>query len=296
MREYAKLAPPFWIGATGKQLRGDPDAQVMALYLISSPHSNMLGLYYLPMTYLCHETGLTAEGASKALRRCIEVGFCDYDPETEMVWVIEAARFQIAERLSPNDKQTKGIANELSKLPKARLAAAFAEKYREAFHLPEALLLSLKPLQKAKGHQSPIEAPSKPLRSQEQEQEQEQEQNPSCAVAPHGRVGKDEPGGFVECWSAYPRRGGGNSRAEALKAYRARIKAGVLPADLLAGVQRYAAFVRATGKEGSAFVKQAATFLGPGEHWREAWELPAGSAPSPADGDWRANPIFAGAI
>lgn len=119
---------------------------------------------------------------------------------------------------------------------------------------------------------------------------------PSCAVAPHGRVSKDEPEGFAECWSAYPKREGGNSRTEALKAYRARIRAGVLPADLLDGVQRYATFIRATGKEGSAYVRQAATFFGPGEHWREPWELPAGSAPPPADGDWRANPIFAGAI
>ncbi|MBI5922427.1 MAG: hypothetical protein HY847_12405 [Betaproteobacteria bacterium] len=172
MREYAKMFPQFWIGETGKKLHGDPEAQVLACYLISNPHANMIGLFYLPMIYLCHETGLTQEGASKALQRVCELGFCEYDEETETVWLVEAARFQIADRLRPNDKQTKGIANELSKFSKTRLAAAFAEKYKEAFHLPDDLVraLSSKPLARTS------EASFKTLRSQEQEQEQEQAQ------------------------------------------------------------------------------------------------------------------------
>jgi len=40
MRDYAKVSPRFWIGNTGKQLRSDPDAQVVALYLMSNPHAN----------------------------------------------------------------------------------------------------------------------------------------------------------------------------------------------------------------------------------------------------------------
>lgn len=84
---------------------------------------------------------------------------------------------------------------------------------------------------------------------------------------------KSETPGFQECWEAYPKRAGGNSRKEAEKVYRARLKSGVLPADLLAGVQRYAAFIRATGKEGTAYVKQASTFFGSGEHWLESWAV-----------------------
>lgn len=85
----------------------------------------------------------------------------------------------------------------------------------------------------------------------------------------------DDPAGFAACWSAYPKRAGGNSRAQALKAYRARLASGASPADLLAGTQRYAAFVRQTGKEGSEYVKQAATFYGPGEHYLESWDAPS---------------------
>jgi hypothetical protein len=179
MRDYAKASPQFWIGNTGKKLRGDPEAQVLAFYLISSPHANMLGLYYLPMAYLCHETGLTQEGACKALLRVRELGFCEYDEENEMIWVIEAARFQIADRLSPNDKQAIGVANELGKLPRTKLAARFAEKYRDAFHLSDEVIESIS----RKVLASPIEAPCKPLRSQEQEQEQVQVQEKVDATA-----------------------------------------------------------------------------------------------------------------
>lgn len=114
---------------------------------------------------------------------------------------------------------------------------------------------------------------------------------PSCAIASHGDVGKDDPEGFSECWEAYPKRSGGNSRKEAEKAYRARLKTGVDPADMLAGVQRYATYIRGTEREGTAYVKQAATFFGTGEHWKEAYDLPGGF---PGSDDWRNSPAFRG--
>ena len=73
MRDYAKVSPQFWIGTTGKAIRASgSDAQIVALYLLTSPHATMLGLYYLPMLYIAHETGRGIEGASEGLRRAFE--------------------------------------------------------------------------------------------------------------------------------------------------------------------------------------------------------------------------------
>ncbi|ENU2556439.1 hypothetical protein ACE4O8_005059, partial [Escherichia coli] len=73
MRDYAKVSPRFWLGETGRELRkAGAEAQVVAFYLMTSPHANMLGLYYLPVLYLAHETGLGLEGASKGLKRAVE--------------------------------------------------------------------------------------------------------------------------------------------------------------------------------------------------------------------------------
>lgn len=167
MRDYAKVGPKFWIGKTGRELRKKgTEAVLVAAYLMTAPTANMLGLYYLSIGTIGHETGLGFEGASKGLRWAIEVGFCDYDEEAEVVWVFEMAAYQIAPYLKREDKRCIGIQTEFDNQPESKHLRGFYEKYRGAFHLRF-------------GDETarPIEGPSKALRSQEQEQEQEQEQD-----------------------------------------------------------------------------------------------------------------------
>lgn len=186
MRDYAKVAPQFWTGATGKALKAaGPEAVIVAMYLMTSPHANMIGIYYLPTLYLAHETGL-GEGASKGLQGCIEAGFCTYEEASEYVFVHSMARFQIAESLKPEDKRCKGVENELAKVPSALLRKAFSGIYAGAFNIKI---------------EDESEAPSKPLGSQEQEQEQEQEQKKE--IRPRSPTGSRLPADWElpEDWS-----------------------------------------------------------------------------------------------
>lgn len=80
---------------------------------------------------------------------------------------------------------------------------------------------------------------------------------------------------FETAWQAYPKRAGGNSKSAAFKAWKARLKDGVKPEDMLAGVKRYAAYARATGSVGTQYVKQAASFFGPDRHFEESWQAPS---------------------
>lgn len=172
MREYAKFAPTFWTRGSGKLLRGYPEAQVVATYLFSAPGSNMIGLYYLPMPTLAHETGLSSEGASKGLRRVIEAGIAHYDDDAELVWMPEAARIQMGQTLQRKDKRSKGVLRELTPFGKHAFVGAFLHRYGDAYHI-EIGGVDVRPL----------EGPSKVLRSQEQEQEQEIDQKSnSCEV------------------------------------------------------------------------------------------------------------------
>lgn len=185
MRDYGKVAPQFWTGQTGKALKAaGPEAVIVALYLMTSPHANMIGLYYMPKLYLAHETGLGEEGACKGLERAIEAGFCSYDEASEHVFVHAMARFQIADSLKADDKRCKGIENELAKAPKGALELAFRRIYAAAFNL--------KGIAKSA---SPLEGASKPLGSQEQEQEQEQDQEIPPGVPPADPVAPDKPKG-----------------------------------------------------------------------------------------------------
>ncbi|HBW1580698.1 helix-turn-helix domain-containing protein [Klebsiella quasipneumoniae] len=82
---------------------------------------------------------------------------------------------------------------------------------------------------------------------------------------------------FETAWQAYPKRAGGNSKAAAFKAWKTRLKEGVKPEVMLAGVKRYAAYARATGSVGTQYVKQAASFFGPDRHFEESWQAPSAS-------------------
>ena len=95
------------------------------------------------------------------------------------------------------------------------------------------------------------------------------------APAPARSAKQDYSPEFETAWQAYPKRAGGNSKAAAYKAWKARLKDGVKPEDMLAGVKRYAAYVKVTGNAGTQFVKQAATFFGPDRHFEEAWQNPS---------------------
>jgi hypothetical protein len=171
MREYAKLEPRFWIGDTGQKLRAaGRDAQLLALYLVTCPFSNMIGLYYLPMALICAETGMDTEGASKALRRVMDAGFANYDDASQTVFVPEMAKFQIGDRLDPKDNRVKAVAKEVAQYHKSIFFQQFMERYGSAFAISAVVDDMLR-------SKAPSQAPSKPLRSQEQEQEQEKEKD-----------------------------------------------------------------------------------------------------------------------
>lgn len=76
---------------------------------------------------------------------------------------------------------------------------------------------------------------------------------------------------FETAWGLFPKREGGNPKRAAWKAWQARTTSGANPSEMIAGTRRYAAHIRATGKEGTPYVLQARTFFGPDEHYREPW-------------------------
>lgn len=83
---------------------------------------------------------------------------------------------------------------------------------------------------------------------------------------------------FIDFKIAYPKRGGDQGWRKAVRAANARIAEGHSWTEMVAGAARYAEYVRFTGSEGTEYVKQAATFLGPDKHFLEPWTPPATKA------------------
>ena len=194
MRKYSSITPKFWIGKTGRKLRGDISAKLVAAYLLSCPNNDMTGVFYCPLCQISAETGLPLEtpsvplpspfqGPLKGIREALETlqreDFAIYDYESEYVFVKKMALFQIAQELKPTDKRVTGIKTAIESMPE-NFKYLFIKEYNECFNLgfkdipaPDFKEFSSQTQDENKTSASPIEAPSKALRSQEQEQEQE---------------------------------------------------------------------------------------------------------------------------
>jgi hypothetical protein len=263
VREYAKVSPLFWTRGSGKRLRGDADAQVLALYLVTSPAANMIGVYYVPLVSICHETGLTEKRASLALAHLEAARFAFYDHDAELVWVPNMASYQIGDTMKSGDKRRGAVLAELDKLGDHPFVLRFAERYGLAYCLGGEWTQSRKvgapvlepetgqsgktdvanmPHRRgiegaSKGHPDQTSTAGRGIRDPREEQEQEKEQEQETSRLRQGPV--------EEVWSAYvetlaryrPKRRPGGLTEKDRKAIKARLKEGFPLDDLKAAVR-----------------------------------------------------------
>lgn len=85
--------------------------------------------------------------------------------------------------------------------------------------------------------------------------------------------------GFEEAWQEYPARAGSNSKADALREWRARRLGGNTVLEMVQGVRRYRAYCEALGKMGTQFVMQGSRFFGDGLQFLEPWTPTQQNAP-----------------
>ena len=64
-----------------------PNAKLVWLYLRTSPHSHLSGLYALPVSYIAHETGLELDEIKDVMADLKGAKLADYDSRNELVWV-----------------------------------------------------------------------------------------------------------------------------------------------------------------------------------------------------------------
>jgi hypothetical protein len=199
MRDYGKVSPSFWTGETGRMLRGDANSQIVALYLMTSSHSNMIGVFHCPLIYISHDVGIPLEGASKALQRLSEVGFCEYDSPSEVVFVLRMASFQIGDSLKADDNRVKGLRKEVEKIAQPHFRERFLDIYGDAFSISD-----------MKGLQRGSKGPTKP-----------RARTGARAVAVAGTrntsAGADTK--FEEFWALYPNK---TARKVCLTKWKAR--------------------------------------------------------------------------
>lgn len=126
---YYRVAPKVWRHAK-KAGWGDRET-LLALYLLTCPHRNMAGLYYLPREYMQADLGWDAALVSDTLAALEDDDFLAYDYEAGVVLILNARAYDAPD----NPNQVKAAMRQLEELPATPLLAALAGSALE--HCPE---------------------------------------------------------------------------------------------------------------------------------------------------------------
>lgn len=101
---------------------------------MTSPASNLIGLYYETVPAICHALDFTPEMFRSAMSEVERSGFAFYDEADELVWVPNATDRQVGEAMGAGDKRRGPVLAELKQLPKGhRFVSEWFARYGEPF-------------------------------------------------------------------------------------------------------------------------------------------------------------------
>lgn len=157
MRDYGKVHTSFWSSATTRAM--SDTARTLALYLITSPHSTIAGVFRLPDGYVCEDLQWSPERVAKGFSELLAKGFANRCETSKWVWVCKHLDWNPPE----NPNQRKSAAKvALQVPPECTWKQAFMRSVAEVLALDPSVL------------ENPSETLPKPFLNQEPEQEQEQ--------------------------------------------------------------------------------------------------------------------------
>ena len=183
MREYGKVHSSFWSSQTIRDL--SDDGKMLALYLMTSPHTTIAGVFRLPDGYACEDLGWTAGRLAKGFAELFAKGFANRCETTKWVWIVKHLDWNPPE--NPNQRKAA---------TKIAMSVPAECSWKRAFMRVCGQLLGFD----AGEETNPCETVQQPLLNQEQEQEQEQKKNTSS-----GKPDRKALPGFVRFWAAWPK-------------------------------------------------------------------------------------------
>ncbi len=167
MRDYGKVHTSFWTSETTRSL--SEDGRALALYLLTSPHSTIAGVFRLPDGYVCEDMQWAPERVAEGFRNLELKGFANRCETSKWVWIRKFIEWNPPE----NPNQRKGAIKAAMLAPKD--CCWFLDFMRDCGDL-----LGIKPEVKV----NPSETLPKPFLNQEPEPEPEQELGAPQAASP----------------------------------------------------------------------------------------------------------------
>jgi uncharacterized phage protein (TIGR02220 family) len=169
MREYGSVHTCFWISHDIQAL--SDQAKLLALYLLTGPHTNMLGCFRVPVGYVAEDLQWGSETVLKRLGELFEKGFITHDKASGWLLIHNFLKWNPIE----NPNQGKSIKKLFEQIPQTSLVFPLVINllHRNNKYLD-------------KEFQNRLETLSQPFRNQEQNQEQDKNQEQKLKEMPSG--------------------------------------------------------------------------------------------------------------
>ena len=148
MSRYTTVESIIWHDEKFRSL--PEDARMLFLYLLTSPHSNMLGIFYLPKLYACSDLQWDPERYQRGIDTLCHTLLIEVDKD--IIWVKNYLKYNQIR----GPRQVTGAVNRLMSLPDTKLIGPFMKNLEK--HLLEDDLKLFKEL-----YTKPYEYPSDTL-------------------------------------------------------------------------------------------------------------------------------------
>ena len=144
MKSFTKFYSDFWINPDHAALMQlGADAKLMAIYLQGNAHHNMLGVYYLPLLYSASDLKQSVKKVRSALEKLYNLSYCQYDEQTQYIWVCNMALEQLGEEIDAKDNRIKAMQTIWNSLPQQiSFLPQIYDKYHRIFNLKSRCLES----------------------------------------------------------------------------------------------------------------------------------------------------------
>jgi hypothetical protein len=134
VRDYGRVYSAFWQSPEIREL--PEDARTLALYLLTSPHGNLIGCFRLPDAYAADDLQWTAERVSEGFAKLADVAFVRRDEATKWVFITKYLKWNAFE----NPNVARAAHKALDQVPSLPLKPALALALLEfGQHLTEEL-------------------------------------------------------------------------------------------------------------------------------------------------------------
>ena len=112
MREYGQVQVSFWSNPDNVGL--SDQGKLLAVYLLTGPHSNGLGCYRLPDGYVVADLGWNEKTVSKGFQELFRIGFCERCETTKYVLIPNFLKWNPV----ANQNVAKARESEFNRIPK----------------------------------------------------------------------------------------------------------------------------------------------------------------------------------